>query len=45
MLPRIVLGDDTGQQVPLGRDDFAILAGIFVEQRGVESARRGRGSP
>ena len=35
VLPRIVLGDDTSQQVALGRDDFTVLVGIFVEQRGV----------
>lgn len=32
---RSVLGDDPGQQVALGRDDFTVLVGVLVEQRGV----------
>lgn len=35
MLTGIVLGDDTGQQVALGRDHFAVFIGIFIEQRRV----------
>ena len=35
VLPGVVLGDDPGQQVALGRDDFTVLVGVFVEQRGV----------
>ena len=32
MLSGIVPGDHTGQKVPLGRDDFAVLVGVLVEQ-------------
>jgi hypothetical protein len=39
VLPGVVLGDDTGQQVALGRDDFTVLVGVFVEQRGKQLAR------
>jgi hypothetical protein len=35
VLAGVVLGDDTGQQVALGRDDFTVFVGVFVEQRGV----------
>ena len=35
MLTGIVFGDDTGQQVALGRDDFTVFIGVFIEQRGV----------
>ena len=27
-----MFGDDTGQQVALGRDDFTVFVGIFVKQ-------------
>ena len=32
VLTRIVFGDDTGQQVTLGRDHFAVFVGVFVQQ-------------
>ena len=32
VLTRIVFGDDTGQQVALGRDHFAVFVGVFVQQ-------------
>ena len=35
VLARIVLGDDTGQQVALGWDHFTVFVGVFVQQRGV----------
>ncbi len=31
----IVLGDDTGQQVALGRDHLGVFVGILVEQGGI----------
>ena len=32
MLAGIVFGDDTGQQIALGRDHFAVFVGVFIEQ-------------
>ena len=32
MLAGVMFGDDTGQQVALGRDDFTVFVGIFVKQ-------------
>ncbi|CAM7760197.1 hypothetical protein CICRMM096B_24895 [Citrobacter cronae] len=32
VLARIVFGDDTGQQIALGRDHFAVFVGVFVQQ-------------
>ncbi|MNM93414.1 hypothetical protein D3C81_1057880 [compost metagenome] len=31
----IMLGDDPGQQIALGGDHFAVLVGVFVQQRHV----------
>ena len=35
MLTGIVFGNDTGQQVALGRDHFTVFVGVFIEQGGV----------
>ncbi|VTP63109.1 Uncharacterised protein [Leclercia adecarboxylata] len=35
VLTGIVFGDDTGQQITLGGDHFAVFIGVFVEQRRV----------
>ncbi|MNG94505.1 hypothetical protein D3C79_535170 [compost metagenome] len=35
MLFGVVLGDDTGQQIALGRDHLAVFIGVLIEQRDV----------
>jgi hypothetical protein len=42
VLAGVVLGDDPGQQVALGRDDFTVFVGVFVEQRELVCSTRPR---
>lgn len=35
VLAGIVFGDNPGQQIALGGNDFTVFVGVFIEQRGV----------